>query len=129
MPERIVDIFELVDVQEEHGESFPEALHLEYLMIEQVREQRPVRQSGQQVMIGLVLDGIFGALSLGDVAVDSPVSFQTSGVVKEGDAARFQDHPASILMEVDIFEQRERLLRGCDLLENSGTRAPPPRAA
>ena len=105
MSERIVDVFELVDVQEEHGESFAELVHLEDRMIRAGRQTAPGSAARQQVVICLVLDGLFGALSLGDVAIDPPVAFQRPGSIEERDAARFHDYPASLLVKVGIFEQ------------------------
>ena len=67
MSERVVDDLEAVEVEEEHGELLVVAVGLGHRERQAVAEEEAVRQVGQRIVEGEVLDLLLGALPLGDV--------------------------------------------------------------
>ena len=65
--QRVVDDLEAVEVEEEHGEPLVVAVRLGHGERQAVAEEEPVRQVGQRIVEGEVLDLLLGPLALGDV--------------------------------------------------------------
>ncbi len=68
MPERIVDVLELVEIETEHGDGFGAPLAAERRFHPFV-ERHAVRQVRERIVVRQVLDFFLGGQSLGDVLV------------------------------------------------------------
>jgi len=69
--QRVVDDFEPVEIEEHHGKGMFHAPRVGQSNGQPVAEEAAVRQSGQRVVIGLILDLLLDPLPLRDVARDS----------------------------------------------------------
>ncbi len=67
MPERIVDVLEAVEIDEQHRDALPRAARIVEHDAEAPREQRAVRQFGQHVVLGEELDARLALLAICDV--------------------------------------------------------------
>ena len=67
MPERIVDLLELVEIDEEHGTGLARMPHGSQRLVDLVAEIGSVRQARQRVIARHMADLGLGALALGDV--------------------------------------------------------------
>ncbi len=66
--QRVVDVFEAVEVEQQHAEHLLVAARRQQGLPQTVAEQAPVGQPGQCVVQGLVLERVGVGLALGDVA-------------------------------------------------------------
>ncbi len=67
VPEAVVDLLEVVEVEEEHGDRVPLPLRELEGVIHAIAEQRAVGEAGERVVEGLVQQLLLEALPLGDV--------------------------------------------------------------
>ena len=72
--EAVVDDLQPVEVDEEHGEVGPVPLAARELVVQPVEEQRPVREPGERVVVGLAGQRLAGAELLGHVLDDDDVA-------------------------------------------------------
>ena len=68
MPEAVVDGLEVVEVDEQHGDVGEAALRTHERVLDAIREQRAVREVGDRIMEGLVLELVLEGLALAHVA-------------------------------------------------------------
>src|SRR5262245_57219665 len=59
MAERIVDRFESIEIQEEHGEHFFIAVSARKRLRKAIMKQQPVGKPGKRIMVCLVANGFF----------------------------------------------------------------------
>ena len=71
MPERVVDVLELVEVEHEDGERLAPPAQARARFLDLLHEERAVGQAGQQVVVRHVDDLRLGAPALGDVLDDA----------------------------------------------------------
>ena len=67
MAERVVDRFEIVEIDAEHREAAAAALQVGDHLLHAQAQQDPVGQRGQRIVMRHVGDARFGRLALGDV--------------------------------------------------------------
>ena len=70
VPERVVDVLEVVEIDEQHRDPSAVAPGQRQGPPEPVPEQGAVRQAGEIVVVRQVADAVLGLLALGDVVVD-----------------------------------------------------------
>ena len=68
VPERVVDGLEVVEVQEQHGETAIGVAPAAERVFDAITEQRPVREVGDRIVKGLIGELLLELLTLGDVA-------------------------------------------------------------
>ncbi len=68
MPQGVVDQFKTVKIKKQQGKLLVISVGMGKNLGDPIIEQHPVRQPGQQIMIGLVADARFGAFSHRDIA-------------------------------------------------------------
>ena len=79
VPERVVDELEVVEVDEQHGETTAVALDPGHRLLEPVLEEGPVAEPGERVVVRLVGEALLELPTVGDVpeapdpADDDPV--------------------------------------------------------
>ena len=71
---RVVQVLEVVQVEEQRGALAAVAGRELQVALQLVVEAAPVRQPGQRVVVGEVLDLLLGVCTLGDVAHDADES-------------------------------------------------------
>ena len=71
--ERVVDVLEAVEIEEQHGELAASAMRAGDRLPDAIREQRPVGQAGQRVVMRHVHDALVGKAPLGDLGLQSGV--------------------------------------------------------
>ncbi len=122
--ERVVDVLEAVQVQEQQGHLLPLALRLGQGVLQAVVEQGPVGQVGQGVVEGEVIEAIlpFVQPGLGQQAVRD-VLHQSHGVnrppvvIEDPAAGEMPDHGGAVLAQVAFFEITGFILRDRCLFE------------
>ena len=67
MAARVVDVFEAVEIEEEHRHETAVTLRVRHRVFETLVEHRPVRQAGEGVVMGEICETRFRELSLRDV--------------------------------------------------------------
>ena len=73
MPQRVINIFEMVQIEEDHRQIFAIALRASETKFETVIEQGAIGQPGQLVEMCQSFNTFFGLFFLGDVFVDGQV--------------------------------------------------------
>ena len=76
--ERIVDDFEMVEIEAQYRQRLFAALALRQQQAQMVTKQRTIRQACQQIMISLVMHGFFGLLALGNILHHAIAADETS---------------------------------------------------
>jgi hypothetical protein len=71
MAQRVVDDFEAIEVEKHHRQRMLHPPRVRQRDREPVAEEAAIRQAGQRIVIGLILDLLFHPLALGDVARDA----------------------------------------------------------
>ena len=74
MAERVVDVLESVQVDEQHGKVAVVAARVLNREVEDLAEHGPVRQRGQGIVVREELDALLVQLALGDVLADAAVA-------------------------------------------------------
>ena len=67
MPERVVDLLEAVEVEHQHGRAPGRTVLVAESLPDSIEDERSVRQVGQRVMRGLVLQPLLLAQRLGHI--------------------------------------------------------------
>ena len=86
MPKRVVDAFELVEVQAKYGYALSPFDPFE-LVFEPLAQQYAIGQIGQCVVTGHMCDTYFRTLAFGNVFVRGNPSAARQGVVQDGKGA------------------------------------------
>ena len=71
MAERVVDDLEAIEIEKHHRQRMLHAPRVRERDRQAIAEQPAVRQAGQRIVIGLILDLLLDPLALGDVARDA----------------------------------------------------------
>ena len=71
--ERVVDVLEAVEIEEQHGELAAPAVRAGDRLPDAIGEQRPVGQAGQRVVMRHVHDALVGKTPFGDLGLQSGV--------------------------------------------------------
>jgi hypothetical protein len=108
VPQGVVDDLEAVEVDEHHGKAAAVALRHLDLVVEELAEHHPVRQRGERVVCGHVLDAFLGPLALhelADLAADHPHRLQQPVLRLADFAAVENQHPDRLAFRHDRKEE------------------------
>jgi len=94
LPERVVDLLEVVEIEDHHREEAPAAIGAGDGVIQAVGEQRPVRQPGERFVMREARERLLDALPLGDLGADAAIAAERAGTVEhrlaaQGEVAQF----------------------------------------
>ena len=117
MPQSVVDQFEVIEVEIDHSDAAAMALCLGDCVDHAIAEQQPVRQAGQRVVVGLILELFLRRLALSDVAIvdDDRVD---AAVVQQVLAEGLQPDPRAVLVEKAELRVRFPIGRRRELAED-----------
>src|SRR5580704_14005545 len=73
-------------------------------MLESLKEETPVRQSGESIMKGVVLQLLFRSFALSNVAIDDDQLTYFAFVVANGAGDRFQNPPGTIFVTDAVIQ-------------------------
>ena len=107
MPQRVVDLLEVIKVDAQQGEAALRPLGLRHHLAETVLEQRPVRQPGEKIVLRQKADFLLRFDLAGDVAADAAVADELAGVVENRTTADLGDAPLPGGIEVGEDEVAE----------------------
>ena len=89
MSQGVVDFLEFIEVDEHQRQRRSVAMRFLDFMLETILEHAPVRQVGERIEVGLLPDGFFRTLFLGDVLTDAGKLVFAALIVHQ----RFETHP------------------------------------
>ena len=104
VPERVVDLLELVEVDEHQRHFQAGAVRFLDLLRQPVMEHAAVGQAGQRIVVGLVPDQFLGCFPAGDVA-DKPIEFILARRVDCGNG-QFDGEFAAIAVQPQHLDPR-----------------------
>ncbi len=104
MAERIVDLFETIEVQQENGEGLLQAALPRRGFVDFLNERSAIGETRQRVMVRQKGDALLGLLPLGDVLDDGNDAFRLTPVVLDDHAAgRLHARPAHRRIDLDFL--------------------------
>ncbi len=104
MAERIVDLLETIEVQQENGERLLQAALPRRGFLDFLDQSGAVGQSGQRIMVRQKGNALLGLLALGDVLDDGDDAFSLAPVVLNDHAAgRLHAWPAHRCIDLDFL--------------------------
>src|SRR5580704_19242499 len=105
MAETIVEDFEFVNINEQHGKSeIRVPTRLSNRALQPVEKKRAVRKIGQAVVEGQMVQFFLGPLPLGNVAVHDDQPFGLAFRAANSVGGRLNEAPRTIFMADPIFE-------------------------
>ena len=131
----VIEHFEGIEIHEQDGVlALRAAACTIKQMLQAIEEETAVGQSGQRVVIGIVLQLFFGSFALGDVAIHDDQFRDLAFLIADSAGERFQNPPGTVFVADAVFElssdSRAARLAGClqhleaivrvDLLEGRG---------
>ncbi len=63
MPERVVDLLEAIEIEQQHGEALVIAMRAQDRLLQPIEEQRAVGQVGERVVVGEIGDALAGQVA------------------------------------------------------------------
>jgi len=88
LPERVVDLLEIVEVEDHHREQAPAAVGARDGMIQPVGQQHPIWKPGERLVVREPRERLLDALPLGDLGADAAVAAERAGAVEDRLAAQ-----------------------------------------
>ncbi len=79
----VINVLEVVHVEEQHGQLFTVALGTQQGLLQPQLQAEAVVQTGQRVVVGQVVDVLFGRLAFGDVDKAGDVVDELAGSVAD----------------------------------------------
>ena len=67
MAQRIVDDFEMVQIQAQYRQRLPVALAMRQQQTQMIAKHRAIGQPGQQIVVSLIMNGFFSLLAFGNI--------------------------------------------------------------
>src|SRR5579859_5269928 len=111
VPERVINVLEAIKIDEQHGQPLVVATYAGDLVIEDQAETGAVRQRGEIVVVGKILDARLGDLGCGHVLAHATVTREGSRGVENRLAADAQITRLTLAPDSFVREIRKWLMR------------------